>query len=166
MHSATCGTAKSVNTSSAGVKRSPLQLGYSPSENAIYNAALYESYIKEGTWPQDGIEISDEDAVRFNGGNKPTGKMLGMVSGTLAWVDEPPLSPEQKISDAENMKATFRAKADSEISWRQDAVDAGIATDEETSTLTQWKKYRVLMRVDTSTAPDIEWPTPPAVQAR
>ncbi len=110
---------------------------YSPSENAIYNAALYESYIKEGTWPQDGIEISDEDVVRFNGGNKPTGKMLGMVSGALAWVDEPPLSPEQKISDAENMKATFRAKADSEISWRQDAVDAGIATDEETSTLTQ-----------------------------
>ncbi|EJI5991903.1 tail fiber assembly protein, partial [Escherichia coli] len=97
----------------------------------------------------------------------PTGKMLGMVSGALAWVDEPPLSPEQKISDAENMKATFRAKADSEISWRQDAVDAGIATDEETSILTQWKKYRVLlMRVDTSTAPDIEWPTPPAVQAR
>ncbi|EJJ8178896.1 tail fiber assembly protein [Escherichia coli] len=93
--------------------------------------------------------------------------MLGMVSGALAWVDEPPLSPEQKISDAENMKATFRAKADSEISWRQDAVDAGIATDEETSILTQWKKYRVLlMRVDTSTAPDIEWPTPPAVQAR
>ncbi|MCZ5739068.1 tail fiber assembly protein [Escherichia coli] len=90
-----------------------------------------------------------------------------MVSGALAWVDEPPLSPEQKISDAENMKATFRAKADSEISWRQDAVDAGIATDEETSILTQWKKYRVLlMRVDTSTAPDIEWPTPPAVQAR
>ncbi|HEP0146020.1 TPA: tail fiber assembly protein, partial [Escherichia coli] len=83
----------------------------------------------------------------------------------LAWVDEPPLSPEQKISDAENMKATFRAKADSEISWRQDAVDAGIATDEETSILTQWKKYRVLlMRVDTSTAPDIEWPTPPAAQ--
>ncbi|EFN5317629.1 TPA: tail fiber assembly protein, partial [Escherichia coli] len=24
----------------------------------------------------------------------------------------------------------------------------------------------LLMRVDTSTAPDIEWPTPPAVQAR
>ncbi|EOA1639273.1 tail fiber assembly protein, partial [Escherichia coli] len=26
-----------------------------------------------------------------------------------------------------------------------------------------WKKYRVLLnRVDTSTAPDIEWPTSPA----
>ncbi|WP_336659514.1 tail fiber assembly protein [Enterobacter asburiae] len=132
---------------------------YSPSENAIYNAVLYESYIKEETWPQDGIEISDEDAVRFNGGNKPTGKMLGMVSGALAWVDEPPLSPEQKISDAENMKATLRAKADAEIDWRQDAVDAEIATEQETSSLGEWKKYRVLlMRVDTAKP---VWPTPP-----
>lgn len=56
---------------------------YSPSENAIYNAALYESYIKEGTWPQDGIEISDEDAVRFNGGNKPTGKCWEWFQGPL-----------------------------------------------------------------------------------
>ncbi|EOV4147095.1 tail fiber assembly protein, partial [Yersinia enterocolitica] len=41
-------------------------------------------------------------------------------------------------------------------------VDAGIATQEETSALSEWKKYRVLlMRVDTSKAPDIEWPTPP-----
>nr|WP_112030648.1 tail fiber assembly protein [Escherichia coli] len=68
---------------------------------------------------------------------------------------------------AEVKKSQLREKADSEISWRQDAVDADIATDEEATTLTQWKKYRVLlMRVDTSTAPDIEWPTPPAVQAR
>ncbi|HGD7755123.1 TPA: tail fiber assembly protein [Escherichia coli] len=136
---------------------------YSPSENAIYNAELYESYIKEGTWPQDGIEISDEDAIRFNGGNKPTGKMLGMVSGSLAWVDEPPLSPEQKIADAENMKATLRAKADSEIAWRQDANDADIATDEEKAALAAWKKYRVLlMRVNTS-AEDIQWPDLPEV---
>ncbi|RXB07363.1 tail fiber assembly protein, partial [Escherichia coli] len=49
----------------------------------------------------------------------------------------------------------------------QDAVDLDMATDDETKLLLVWKKYRVLlMRVDTSTAPDIEWPTPPAVQAR
>ena len=99
-----------------------------------------------------------------HGYNRPcVPEFLSLVAG----VDEPPRTPEQQKSDAANMKATLRAKADAEISWRQDAVDAGIATDEETSTLTQWKKYRVLlMRVDTSTAPDIEWPTPPAVQAR
>ena len=144
-----------------------IQSVYSPSENAIYLSILYDDYVKAGTWPKDGVPISDEDAEHFNGGNKPNGKMLGVVDGALAWVDEPPRTPEQQKSDAANMKATLRAKADAEISWRQDAVDAGIATDEETSTLTQWKKYRVLlMRVDTSTAPDIEWPTPPAVQAR
>ncbi|MDT4620715.1 tail fiber assembly protein, partial [Escherichia coli] len=44
----------------------------------------------------------------------------------------------------------------------QDAVDLEIATEEETLLLEAWKKYRVLLnRVDTSTAPDIEWPEEP-----
>ncbi|EKH3656387.1 tail fiber assembly protein, partial [Escherichia coli] len=35
-------------------------------------------------------------------------------------------------------------------------------TEEETSLLVAWKKYRVLLnRVDTSRAPDIEWPASP-----
>lgn len=137
---------------------------YSPLENTIYNAALYDSYVEAGSWPSDGIEISDKDAEKYNGGNKPVGKMLSMISGSLEWVNEPPLSPEQQIADAENMKATLRAKADSEIAWRQDANDVGIATEQEITSLSEWKKYRILlMRVDTSTAPDITWPTPPAV---
>ncbi|HCN0640421.1 TPA: tail fiber assembly protein, partial [Escherichia coli] len=37
-----------------------------------------------------------------------------------------------------------------------------IATEEETLLLEAWKKYRVLLnRVDTLTAPDIEWPVAP-----
>ncbi|HAJ5960220.1 TPA: hypothetical protein HMV95_18455 [Escherichia coli] len=37
-----------------------------------------------------------------------------------------------------------------------------IATEEETSLLEAWKKYRVLLnRVDTSLSPDIEWPSQP-----
>ncbi|HBA9999127.1 TPA: tail fiber assembly protein, partial [Escherichia coli] len=44
----------------------------------------------------------------------------------------------------------------------QDAVDLEIATEKETLLLEAWKKYRVLLnRVDTSTAPDIEWPALP-----
>ncbi len=44
----------------------------------------------------------------------------------------------------------------------QDAVDLEIATEEENSLLEARKKYRVLLnRVDTSTAPDIEWPEEP-----
>jgi F420-dependent methylenetetrahydromethanopterin dehydrogenase len=60
-------------------------------------------------------------------------------------------------------KTQMRIMADDEISWLQDAVDVGIATDEETAALAAWKKYRVLlMRVDTA-AP--VWPTPPEGQA-
>lgn len=63
-------------------------------------------------------------------------------------------------------KSALRAATDAEIAWRQDAVDAGIATAEEAAALAEWKTYRVLlMRVDTSTAPGIEWPTPPGQQA-
>ncbi|MBC0860569.1 tail fiber assembly protein, partial [Escherichia coli] len=48
----------------------------------------------------------------------------------------------------------------------QDAVELELATEEENSLLEAWKKYRVLLnRVDTSVAPDIEWPTSPAEQS-
>ncbi|HAW5899078.1 TPA: tail fiber assembly protein, partial [Escherichia coli] len=44
----------------------------------------------------------------------------------------------------------------------QTVVELEIATEEETSLLEVWKKYRVLLnRVDTSTAPDVDWPAAP-----
>ncbi|EOM6987716.1 tail fiber assembly protein, partial [Escherichia coli] len=47
----------------------------------------------------------------------------------------------------------------------QDAVDLEMATDDEQALLLAWKKYRVLLnRVDTSTAPDVEWPAVPVME--
>ncbi|TKK23458.1 hypothetical protein EcCFBP13530_04700 [Enterobacter cancerogenus] len=44
----------------------------------------------------------------------------------------------------------------------QDAVDLGMATNAEAALLLERKKYRVLLnRIDTSNAPDIEWPASP-----
>ncbi|EOJ5366741.1 tail fiber assembly protein, partial [Escherichia coli] len=54
----------------------------------------------------------------------------------------PAPSKEQIMATNEYIKSQFRATADTEIAWRQDAVDAGIATEEETAALTEWKKYR------------------------
>lgn len=52
--------------------------------------------------------------------------------------------------------------ADTEIEWRQDAVDAEIATADESVALIAWRKYRVLlMRVDTSKP---VWPALPGEQ--
>ncbi|MHA3205554.1 tail fiber assembly protein, partial [Yersinia pseudotuberculosis] len=72
------------------------------------------------------------------------------------------VSAAEIIAFAVEKKATLKAAADSEIDWRQDAVDAEEASEKEISELAAWKKYRVaLMRVDVSAAPDIEWPVSP-----
>ncbi|HGH8121163.1 TPA: tail fiber assembly protein, partial [Enterobacter kobei] len=53
--------------------------------------------------------------------------------------------------------------ASSKINWLQDAAELGIATEDESAELLEWRKYRVLlMRVDISKAPDINWPEIPA----
>ncbi|MBB7285686.1 tail fiber assembly protein, partial [Escherichia coli] len=64
--------------------------------------------------------------------------------------------------EAEETKNSLMQVASEHIAPLQDAVDLEIATEEETLLLEAWKKYRVLLnRVDTSTAPDIEWPALP-----
>ncbi|HDR2684757.1 tail fiber assembly protein [Enterobacter ludwigii] len=114
--------------------------------------------------PDGSVEITEEQYIEFAGVSWPDGKVLGSDdNGNPAWLDAPPQSDEELIAIAEGQKAQLRIIAADEIAWRQDAVDAGIATEEETAALAEWKKYRVLlMRVDTS---DPEWPTPPATQA-
>ncbi|EEW2264213.1 tail fiber assembly protein [Escherichia coli] len=76
---------------------------------------------------------------------------------------EPEVPKEDLISQAEQQKANLIAEASQTISILQDAVDLDMATDAEAAALPLWKNYRVLLnRVDTSTAPDINWPEMPA----
>ncbi|EBN8660593.1 tail fiber assembly protein [Salmonella enterica] len=79
------------------------------------------------------------------------------------WVKDEEAEKLFRIREAEETKNSLMQVASEHIAPLQDAVDLEIATEEETSLLEAWKKYRVLLnRVDTSTAPDIEWPTSPA----
>ncbi|MEI7181673.1 tail fiber assembly protein [Pectobacterium carotovorum] len=67
-----------------------------------------------------------------------------------------------EIFNSEIKKESLLRNAGTVIPPLQDAVDLGIASEEEKSTLNAWKKYRVqLMRLDTSKAPDVEWPEEP-----
>lgn len=122
----------------------------------FYPKAEIDAYINAGTLPEDTIEVSEDIRNEYNV-SPPAGFKLGTdSSGMPAWVD---LTAKEKNSNNELLRASLRAIADSEISWRQDAVDADIATDREVSELAEWRKYRVLlMRIDTT---DPEWPQPP-----
>ena len=134
---------------------------YSAKDNAIYPVALKQIYVDAGTWPDDGAPITDAMADEFS--KRPADKfMVTGEDGLPAWEMEPPLTKEQLIAQAEMQKRILMAAAGDKISVLQDAVDLDMATPQEESTLKAWKVYRVLLsRVDTSTAPDIDWPLTP-----
>lgn len=136
---------------------------YAFSNGNFYPLSMREIYEKSGSWPNEYIEVDESVFTEFLA-SPPVGKIRGKGDdGMPAWVDAPPSTPEELIAQAELKRSSLRVQTDSEIDWRQDAVDAGIATEEETTALSEWKKYRVLlMRVDIA---DPEWPTLPAEQA-
>ncbi|MEY0961197.1 tail fiber assembly protein, partial [Providencia rettgeri] len=69
---------------------------------------------------------------------------------------------EQHIAEAEQQKQSLLAEANNAIAPLQYAENLGIATAEESASLVDWQKYCVyLNRVDTSLAPDIDWPQKP-----
>ncbi|MDM3162720.1 tail fiber assembly protein [Citrobacter sp. Cf118] len=136
---------------------------YAYANNSFYPFSMREAYEVAGSWPATFIEVDDSVFAEFSA-NTPDGKIRGTGNdGMPAWVDIPPPTQEEIVAEVELKKANLRVLADSEINWRQDAVDAGNATEEETAALSEWKKYRVLlMRVDTAKP---VWPTPPGEQA-
>lgn len=134
---------------------------FSAANNGFYDESLKEIYYdKFKAWPEDAVSLTDVEITEFYVTAPPEGKILGASeNGRPVWVEAPPKTKEELIIQAEQKKSHLRIMADDEIIWRQDAVDAEIATAEETAALLEWKKYRVLlMRVDTANP---VWPTPP-----
>ncbi|WP_313109631.1 tail fiber assembly protein [Atlantibacter sp.] len=138
---------------------------WSPTNNAFFPAEMIDDYRASG-WDFNDLILVEDAVFDEYSVAPPAGKIRGIsADGLPEWINEPPLEKEQQIAIAERHKLALKAAADSEISWRQDAVDADIATDKEASELAEWKKYRVLlMRVNTSSAPDIKWPQEPQPQ--
>ncbi|MGP2515157.1 tail fiber assembly protein [Yersinia sp. 2545 StPb PI] len=134
---------------------------FSPSLKSFIPTAWKEDgTYTEDSWPVDAVLATDEEVAMFWKQTPPNGEMLGVIDGRPEWVDLPPLTHDELVANANAKKSQLKAVADSEISWRQDSVDGGYAEDNEVAELAIWKKYRVLlMRTDTSKAPDITWPS-------
>ncbi|ENZ0271287.1 tail fiber assembly protein [Morganella morganii] len=107
-----------------------------------------------GVWGYDDDQVSGgfvrEGLVKIS--EKEADKLLAPPAPTK----------EQLIEQAEAKKQRLMAEATTVIAPLEDAVDFGIATSEEAAALKEWKRYRILLsRIDTSTAPDIDWPVKP-----
>ncbi|ELF2509935.1 tail fiber assembly protein [Escherichia coli] len=109
-------------------------------------AAIYISEL--GSLPSDVTTISPTGNYQKWNGN--------------AWVDDESAERDALVREAEFQKKEQTAYAGEIIATLQDAVDLDMATEEEKSSLTKWKKYRVLLnRVQPEDAPNIEWPEMP-----
>ncbi|EJD6474338.1 MULTISPECIES: tail fiber assembly protein [unclassified Providencia] len=77
-------------------------------------------------------------------------------------IANPPPSKQQLIAEAEYQKQALLNEATAAIAPLQDAVDLGIATDEEREQLRTWKEYRVQVnRVDVGLGMSVNWPVSP-----
>ena len=124
------------------------------------NMAIDGSYSPDVT--DNLIVVSNEELSTYWRQEPPAGKTPGAANGRPVWVDLPPSTHEELVASANAKKSQLKLVADSEIEWRQDAVNDKSASDREIADLAAWRKYRVaLMRVDTSKAPDITWPQLP-----
>ena len=74
------------------------------------------------------------------------------------------VTQKEFIATATKEKTQLMQVAANKMAPLQDAVELGIATDNEIEQLDAWKAYRVsLNRIDVTQAPDIEWPIEPEV---
>lgn len=77
-----------------------------------------------------------------------------------AWVTDADAQHASDVAAADKQKSELMAKVSEEISVLSDAVNLDMATMTEKSQLVELQTYRVLLRrIDTSNAPDIEWPS-------
>lgn len=80
-----------------------------------------------------------------------------------AWVKDVVALKAGQIADAEQQRRILLAEADQiTADWRTE-LTLGIIDDGDKAKLTLWMKYiKAVKAVDTSTAPDINWPARPA----
>lgn len=139
-------------------------LYFNPTASFIPEHWRTDGTYTDETWPSDAILLTPEESDTYWKVSPPEGKQLGTTpDGRPCWVDIPPPSPEEQVAHADTIKSSLQREAEDAIKPLERAKSLGIATPQELVLLTEWEKYSVyLMRVDTSTAPNITWPVKPA----
>ena len=126
------------------------------------------------TYPTDyrgktiySIETGAESTVK-NIGDIPAGFTLLKPNSEFdswngkKWVLDETKQHLHNVDVATTQKKQLLSEASTQIEYLQDAIDTEIATDDEKSLFSAWKKYRALLnRVDVNTAPEIDWPAKP-----
>ncbi|WP_133550942.1 tail fiber assembly protein [Enterobacter sp. AG326] len=142
-----------------------MSIYYSASQNGFYNDLLKNEYKVAGTWPDDVFEISERWYQYLINGQARGKVIIANEYGQPVLSNPPELTKDQVVIEAKNKKSALMLEVNDLLAPLQDAVDLGLSTSEENALLLEWKKYRILLnRVETSNAPNIEWPVKPTLR--
>ncbi|HII0646834.1 TPA: tail fiber assembly protein [Salmonella enterica subsp. enterica serovar Yopougon] len=137
---------------------------YAYANNSFYPFSMREVYEASDSWPTEYIEVGESVFTEFSA-SPPVGKIRGTGdNGMPAWVDIPPPTQEELIAQAEREKQHRIDTANEFMNAKQWPGKAAIGRlkGEELVQYNLWLDYLdALEAVDTSRAPDINWPVPP-----
>ncbi|EMX4100871.1 tail fiber assembly protein [Salmonella enterica subsp. enterica serovar Cotham] len=131
------------------------------------NGFIPDQWMEDGTYnpvPTDAIKLTEQEVKEFHGVSTP-GKMVDVINGHLVWVDFPPPTHGEQVAAAEAEKNRRVNDANDYISRKQWPGKAAIGRlkGDELAQYNLWLDYLdALEAIDTASAPDIKWPTPPA----
>lgn len=140
---------------------------FSPSTLGFYPIEMKAEYLTNGSLPSDVIEVSDSVRNEYNFA-PPEGKQLSSSKNMPVWVDIPPPTQDELIAEAEREKQQRIVAANDFMNSKQWQGKAAIGRLKggELTQYNLWLDYLdALEAVDTSSAPDIEWSTPPGEKA-
>lgn len=140
---------------------------FSPSTLGFYPIEMKEEYLTNGSLPSDVIVVSDSVRNEYNFA-PPEGKQLSSSQNMPVWIDIPAPTHDELIAEAEREKQQRIDAANEFMNSKQWPGKAAIGRlkGDELAQYILWLDYLdALEAVDTSSAPDIIWPTPPGEQA-
>ncbi|EHW2658942.1 TPA: tail assembly chaperone [Escherichia coli] len=147
-----------------------MEMVYSASNNSFFAKNDVAKYEQTGWELADIVEVTYDTYLEFIEDRTLQGKVrIAGDDGLPAWGEIPPPTHEEQIAAAELEKQQLINQVNEYIYSKQWPGKAAIGRlkGEELAQYNLWLDYLdALELVDTSSAPDIEWPTPPAVQAR
>lgn len=139
---------------------------YAYANGCFYPLSMRSDYEMSDSWPTEYIEVTESVFTEFSA-TPPDGKIRGTgEDGLPAWVDIPAPTQDELIAIAEAEKQRLIDEANAYMNSKQWPGKAAIGRlkGAELEQYGIWLDYLdALEAVDNSSAPDINFPTPPAL---
>ena len=110
---------------------------YSPTQDKFYAPEFKESYLNSSSWPDDGVEVSDEAFQEFSA--TKDGCQRRFENGWFHWVASVP-SPTDLANTEKLWRDSELKNADEELNKVQDS------DPKSTGTVGGWRQYRKDLR--------------------